>query len=94
MTHFPAITSQHTRDIHPLLNQCWSTVYDADQTLIQQWMNVSCLLGYSIWESQQTRDFEPMSFLCWASVVDGGHKLKQHWFKVSCLLECDPVAGE
>ena len=32
-------------NIHPLLDQCWSTVYDAGPTVIQQWVNVSCLLG-------------------------------------------------
>ena len=39
-------TSQQTRDIEPLLDQCWSTVYDAGPTLIQQWLNVSCLLTW------------------------------------------------
>ena len=38
-------TIQQTRDIEPLLWQCWSTVYDAGPTLTQQWFNVSCLLG-------------------------------------------------
>ena len=37
--------TQQTRDIEPLLVQCWSTVYDAGPTLNQQWLNVSCLLG-------------------------------------------------
>ena len=37
---------QKTRDIHPLLAQCWSSVYDAGSTLSQQWLNVSCLLLY------------------------------------------------
>ena len=40
---YPA--SQQTRDIIPMLVQCWFTVYDAGPTLNQQWDNVSCLLG-------------------------------------------------
>ena len=39
------MTAQQTRDIEPLLFQCWSTVYDAGPTLNQQWLNASCLLG-------------------------------------------------
>ena len=27
------IVSQQTRNIHPMLDQCWSTVYAADPTL-------------------------------------------------------------
>ena len=42
------IASQQTRDIEPLLVQCWSTVYDAGPTLNQQWLNVSCLLGWQV----------------------------------------------
>ena len=34
-------TTQQTRDSHPLLVQCWSSVYDAGPTLNQQWANVS-----------------------------------------------------
>ena len=45
---FPVI-SQQTRDIVPLLVQCWSTVYDAGPTLNQQLDNVSCLLGYEMY---------------------------------------------
>ena len=36
---------QQTRDIVPMLVQCWFTVYDAGPTLNQQRDNVSCLLG-------------------------------------------------
>ena len=44
--------SQQTRDIHPLLLQCWASVYDAGPTLNQQWgqcwanefMRLSCHL--------------------------------------------------
>ena len=39
-----ALTHQ-TRDIEPLLVQCWPTVYDVGPTLKQQWLGVSCLLG-------------------------------------------------
>ena len=31
-----------------MLNQCWSTVYDAGPTFVQHWVDASCLLGYHI----------------------------------------------
>ena len=37
-----------TRDIEPLLVQCWSNVVDGGPTLNQQWLNVSCLLGKQV----------------------------------------------
>ena len=37
--------SRKTRDIEPLLVQCWASVVDGEPTLNQQWLNVSCLLG-------------------------------------------------
>ena len=40
----PPVSLQQTRDIEPLLVQCWASVYDAGPTLNQQWLNVSCLL--------------------------------------------------
>ena len=42
------IISQQTRDIHPLLYQCWPTVFDAGPTLKQHWVNVPCLLGWPV----------------------------------------------
>ena len=33
-----------TRDVHPMLVQCWPIVYDAGSTLYQLRVNVSCLL--------------------------------------------------
>ena len=39
-----AWSSQRTRYVDPLLDQCWASVCDAGPTLIQQW--VLCLLGY------------------------------------------------
>ena len=38
-------SGQQTRDIQPMLYQCWSTVYDAGPTLVHHWVDVSCLLG-------------------------------------------------
>ena len=38
-------TTHHTRDIDPMLNQCWATVYDACPTLDKHWVVLSCLLG-------------------------------------------------
>ena len=40
--------TQQTRDIDPMLDQCWSTVYDAGPTLIQHRVDVSCLLGSGV----------------------------------------------
>ena len=35
--------SQQTRHADPMLGQLCPTVYDAEPTLAQQWVNVSCL---------------------------------------------------
>ena len=35
----------HTRDVVPMLVQCWATVYYADPTLNQHWLNVRCFLN-------------------------------------------------
>ena len=35
---------QQTRDIYPMLFQCWATVFDAGPTLNQHWVNGWCLL--------------------------------------------------
>ena len=37
--------SQQTQDIDPMLDQCCATVYDAGSTLVQHWVDVSCLPG-------------------------------------------------
>ena len=37
--------TQQTRGIHPMLFQCWPTVFDAGPTLKQHWVNAPCLLG-------------------------------------------------
>ena len=52
--------TQHTRGIHPMLFQCWPTVFDAGPTLKQHWVNASCLLGiyyfiHSFIQSSNTR---------------------------------------
>ena len=38
--------SQQTRDIDPMLCQCWASVVDGGPTLAQHWVDVPCLLGY------------------------------------------------
>ena len=35
-----------TRNVHPVLVQCWTNVEDDGPTLYQHWVNVSCLMGY------------------------------------------------
>ena len=37
--------TQQTRDIQPMLVQCWASVKDDGSALCQHWLNVSCLLG-------------------------------------------------
>ena len=39
-----SILTQQTRDINPMMVQCWSTVCDAGPTLYLHWVNVPCLL--------------------------------------------------
>ena len=39
------LTTQQTRDIHPILFKCWPTVFDASSILKQHWMNAPYLLG-------------------------------------------------
>ena len=39
------LQSQQTRDNHPMLYQCWTSVEDVGPTLIQHWVNATCLLG-------------------------------------------------
>ena len=41
-------TTQQTRDIDPMLDQCWASVVDGGQTLVQHWVDVSFLLGSEI----------------------------------------------
>ena len=35
---------QNTRDVQPMLVQCWDSVEDGSPTLYQHWLNVSCFL--------------------------------------------------
>ena len=37
--------TQQTRDIHPMLFQCWANIEDGGPTLEQHGVNVLCLLG-------------------------------------------------
>ena len=57
-----------TRDIDPMSGYCWPTVYDAEPTLAQYWVTVSCLTLRCMW----------------ASVTDGESTLTQLLFKASC----------
>ena len=36
--------TQQTRDVNPMLYYCWASVADGGPTVIQHWVNVSCLL--------------------------------------------------
>ena len=53
--HRDRIRTQQTRDIAPMLIQCWAGVVDGGPILNQHWCNVSCLLG----RTQQKRGIGP-----------------------------------
>ena len=59
--------SGQAQDIDPMSGYCWPTVYDAQPTLAQYWVTVSCLTPH---------------WMC-ASVTDGEPTLTQLWFKAS-----------
>ena len=40
-----SVVTQQTRDIDPMLRQCWNNVVDGGPALAQHWINVSFLLG-------------------------------------------------
>ena len=50
-----------TRAVDPMSGYCWPTVYDAEPTLAQYWVTISCLTPRWMW----------------ASVTDGGQTLTQ-----------------
>ena len=39
---------KQTRDVHPMLCQCWPSVADASPVLAQHWVIFSCLLTHSV----------------------------------------------
>ena len=39
--------SRPTRDVHPVLAQCWASVEDGGPSLSRHWVNVSCLPRYA-----------------------------------------------
>ena len=43
--NFAACSILQTRGIHPMVFQCWPTVFGAGPTLKQYWVNAPCLLG-------------------------------------------------
>ena len=44
-SEFDSLSTQRTRDIDPMLDRCWASVLDGGTTLVQHWVDVSCLLG-------------------------------------------------
>ena len=46
--HLPSSTTQPTRDIDPVLLQCWASVCDAGPTFQQHRVNISRLLGTDV----------------------------------------------
>ena len=39
--------AQQTRDVDPVLGECWADVEDGGPTFTQHWVNVSCILGWT-----------------------------------------------
>ena len=73
--------TQQTRDIDPMLVQCWASVVDDGPTLNQHWVNVSttCLLASEVADTGLV--------LKWANVRDIIPALSQHWANLSGI--CD-----
>ena len=67
-------TGGQTRDVDPVSGYCWPTVYDAEQTLAQYWVTVSCLTPHWMW----------------ASVTNGGPTLTQPWLQVVVIVRPVP----
>ena len=75
-----------TQAIDPMLDQCWTTVYDAGLTLTQQYANVSCLFVYiellaMYWHSTRTQSYPRKHETlkqCWINVVPASATLAQH----------------
>ena len=40
-----SLITQKTGDANPTLGQCWSSICDTGQTIIQHWVHFSCFLG-------------------------------------------------
>ena len=66
-----------TQDVDLMSSYCWPTVYDAEPTLAQYWVTVSCLTARCMW----------------ASITDGGPTLAQFLFKASCRYYNQHEAG-
>ena len=95
---YPA--SQQTRDIVPMLVQCWFTVYDAGPTLNQQWDNVSCLLGLMSLPRLFVSHMEEVNDLCISASRKTRHieallgQLSRRWPSIEpALVQCAFFAG-
>ena len=96
------LPSHQTRDIETLLLQCWATVYDAGQTLKQQWLNVSWLLGWPILvDSGPTLNQHWMNILCvlslYISFLDSLRSTLNVWYfpsKHETLTRCRLMYGQ
>ena len=62
------------RDVDHISGYCLTTVYEADPTLAQYWVSVSCLTPRWMW----------------ASVTDGGTTLTQPWLQVVVIVSPEP----
>ena len=51
------------QDIKPMLDQCWSSIYDTGPALAQQWVNVSCLLERCWWPTKVSRLSPPPDYV-------------------------------
>ena len=69
---------QQTREVEPMLGQCWASVLDDEPTLTQHWFNVSCLLGQKLMICEHVSVNGSMLAQCWVSVADVFPALNQH----------------
>ena len=70
-----AILSHQARYIDPWLDQCLASVVDGGPTLIEPWVNVSCLWGYvCLYVKDNT--------LPWSRFPSGDRKLTQCYLNV------------
>ena len=90
---------QQTRDIDPMVVQCWPTVCDAVPASNQHWFNASVFAGLRsiaswsgrayCWRRVQA-DTDPMSDKCWASVAIAGQYLfnPSQYFMLAVPARC------
>ena len=57
-------STQQTRHMGLMLEQCWANVVDGGPTLVQHWIDVLCLLGILLPKNPSRLRRSPLIFLC------------------------------